>query len=127
MLPVRWLAPYLVAVALALGGASQAGAACEKSIGLREGLDGRKQPYRVVHCDAGEGTELLAGSSHLALCDPKALAASGASFEACAGAVDAARTALRRAKLRAALREGADEEELSERYGATSAELEALR
>ena len=127
MLPSRWLA-LLVGALLALAGAAvPASAGCEKTVVVREGPDGRKQPHRLVRCDESERPALLEGNAHLTLCDPKALAASGASFEHCATAVDAARTALRKAKIRAALREGKDEEEIAKTYGATPMELEALR
>jgi hypothetical protein len=118
----------LVVLAVALAASSvPASAACEKSVVVRKGSDGREQPHRVVRCDENERPALLEGNAHLTLCDPKALAASGARFEDCAGAVDAARTALRKAKIRAALRDGADAEEIAERYGASESELEALR
>jgi hypothetical protein len=103
-----------------------ASAACEKSVVVREGPDGREQPHRVVRCDENERPALLEGNAHLTLCDPESLTASGARFEDCANAVDAARTALRKAKIRAALRDGEDEEEIAERYGASESELDAL-
>jgi hypothetical protein len=122
------LTGVLVAViAFVAASSTPAFAACEKSVVVHEGPDGRDQPHRVVQCDEGERPTLLEGNAHLTLCNPQSLAASGARFEDCAGAVDAARTALRKAKIRAALRKGEDPEEIAERYGASEAELDALR
>lgn len=121
----------LVSLVVAFGlvglSASDASAGCRKSIQLREIPGGEPVAAQLVECDESETPALLDGNAHLALCSPEALAASGASFEDCATAVAAARDALRKAKVRAALRAGTDAELIEDRYGVSIEEQDALR
>jgi hypothetical protein len=120
----------LAAVVLAFGGAallsSNASAGCQKSLTLREIPGGDPVAAQLIECDESERPALLESSAHLTLCSPEALAASSASFEDCATAVAAAREALRKAKVRAALRSGTDTELIQDRYSASTEELESL-
>jgi hypothetical protein len=117
----------ICAIALAIGLAAPASAGCKKSITLREVPGGEPQRAQLIECDESETPTLLEGNAHLTLCDPAALSRTGASFEGCARAVDAAREGLRKAKIRAALRAGTEKELIADRYAASSEEIEALR
>jgi hypothetical protein len=102
-------------------------AGCRKSLTQREIPGGEPVAAQLIECDESETPALFEGNAHLTLCAPEALAASGASFEDCATAVAAAREALRKAKVRAALRAGTDSELIQDRYGASAEEQDVLR
>jgi hypothetical protein len=117
----------LLAVLAAIGLASPAWSDCRKSIVERELPGEEPQRAQRIDCDEDETPALLEGNAHLTLCDPAALSQIGASFEACSQAVGAAREGLRQAKIRAALRSGTDDALITERYGASSEEIDAAR
>ena len=119
------VALFALASLLVLPGASFAG--CTKSVTYREVPGGEPQPAQLIECDESTKPALLEPSGQLTLCDPKVLAQTGVSFEACAKALDAARAGLRKAKLRAAVQKGESDATLTERYGASKSEIGALR
>jgi len=115
-------------VVIALFLADSAGAGCKKSLTMREVPGGEPQPAYLIECDETQAPALLEQNAHLRLCDPKSLANTGATFESCARAVDAARAGLRKAKARAALQKGEESDEaIAARYGVNEGELDALR
>jgi hypothetical protein len=124
---LRRLAALLLGCALTSLAAASASAGCRRSLTLREIPGGEPVQAQLIECDESERPALLEGNAHLTLCAPETLAATGASFEDCATAVAAAREALRKAKVRAALRAGTDTELIQDRYGASTEEQGALR
>lgn len=82
------------------------------------------QAFRLV-CEESPDEGLLAADAVQAVCGSRDLPSDR--VVACEEAVARAQAAFRKAKLRAALRDGAKDEDLRQRYDASAADLDRLR
>ena len=121
LLPALGCSLLLLALAGASPASSQTG--CTKTPSERSVAGGDTVPTLVVDCDPAVEPRLLDLDSARAVCQSPSLPPDHVS--ACERAAAAAHAAYRRAAIRAALRQGATEQELVDAFQASTDEIEA--